>query len=157
VIDARLVAHLQSIARAAAGIAAVVVVGALLWSGLSSFRTRWDAVGTQRVQWAPAPAIPNDLRFMNGLYDTSIVEFWRDHLRRGDLYYFNVPPSSASFPDLPSGLSLFAGYALLPAQRVLRPDQASVILTADVDPALPGIRYTSTIKNGHAAVSRVIR
>jgi hypothetical protein len=54
-------------------------------------------------------------------------------------------------------LSLFAGYALLPAQRVLRPDQASVILTADVDPALPGIPYTSTIKSGHAAVSRVIK
>jgi hypothetical protein len=73
------------------------------------------------------------------------------------LYYFNVPPSSASFPDLPSGLSLFAGYALLPAQRVLQPDQASVILTADVAPAIPGIRYTSTIKSGNAAVSRVIK
>jgi len=37
---------------------------------------------------------------MNGLYDTSTVEFWKDHLRRGDLYYFNVPPSSPSFPDM---------------------------------------------------------
>lgn len=143
----------QSLAR----LIAIAVVGGLFWSGISAFDSRWSFVGTERIRYAADPAQPGDLRFMAGLYETSVLEFWRANVHRGDRYYFNVPPSTPSFSDLPSGLSMVAGYALLPAERVLRPEQATVILTSGVDPNIPGLTYSSTVTNAHATVSRVQR
>ena len=144
-------------ARGAAGIVALAVTATLFLSGLASFRERWDAVGQQRLKWAATPVQPDDLGYTTGAYDPGTLVFWRENVHRGDRYYLNVPKSSTSFPDLASALSMIAGYALLPGQRVLDPRDATVILTSTVDPKLPGVRYQSTITNGAAAVSRVQR
>jgi hypothetical protein len=122
-----------------------------------SFGGLWTTVGTERLQYRGMTPLARVEASTWGLADPGVLDFWHAHLRRGDRYFLNVPPSTKAISNWLPVLGLLTNYYLVPAERVLEASRATVVLSWGLPPRRAGVRLTSTTRDGHtdAFISRV--
>jgi hypothetical protein len=118
----------------------VVFAGLAAIAAWRSFESVWTPVGQQRLSYSKLSAVERDHSAGLGLADLRVFYFWASRVHRGDRYYLNVKPASAPV------LSELAGYYLVPAERVIEPKRATVVLSWDRKPSAAGLRLRSSTR-----------
>jgi len=81
-----------------------------------------------------------------------VIDFYRAQVEPGDRFYVQAPVTAGALNDA----MIVAGYALLPAVMVARPDQANVIVSYEADPGTLPYRYASIARLRHGvSVARI--
>jgi hypothetical protein len=126
-------------------VAAFVALAAL--AGWHSFRGSWNEVGSERLAYQSLTPLDREHAAVQALADPRALDFWKDHLRRGDRFYLNVAPTHTNIAaGWPAVLALVAGYYLVPAIGVAQADHATVVLSWDEPPRRAGVPLRSTTR-----------
>ena len=147
---ARLVAVLPTLARA---VAVGLFLALALFSVTNTYRYDWEVWREDRVAYegltpeervhAPGDHIP--LRM-------DVFDFYRDRLRPGDRYFFQVQAGTFGAVDKPTAVTTFGRFYLLPAVFVDDALRATVILSWDTDPRALGLPYTRLDEAGRQII-----
>ena len=130
-------------------------------SAFATFGSTWDLLTAMRRSGAAQTdhereqALGGPLRFPMDRFD-----HYRNWLRPDDRYYLDVNASGFAHEfSLADVVAAVARFYLLPAVQVATPDEASVVLSWDRDPALLGLRYYEQHREGAQLVfvSRIAR
>jgi hypothetical protein len=145
-------ASLATAAAAAIGLVFTVVEGLPdSLAALEAERTRFAAMSAQEREQAFGLLIPTRM---------DIFDFYRRSLREDDRYYLQVEDEAfGAFASKATVVRSVARYYLAPAVEVERPEEATVVLSYDTDPALLPLRYSDQVRAGLQLlfVSRVAR
>jgi hypothetical protein len=140
-------ARLRTVRLALAGLLAATALA----STLKSYPESWRFLHREHAQFSGYTA--QDRReaaaYANGI-PIDAFNFFRAHLRRGDLYFVSAPASASFDPgvDRSASLQTFGRYYLLPAIAVATPAQASVILSVGTDPKALGLSLAEVVQDG---------
>ena len=146
----RLVAGFPTVARA---VAVGLFLAVALFSVTNTYRFDWEVWREDRVAFegltpeervhAPGDHIP--LRM-------DVFDFYRDRLRPGDRYFFQVQSGTFGAVDKPTAVRTFGRFYLLPAVLVDDALRATVILSWDTDPRALGLPYTHLDEAGRQII-----
>ena len=140
-------ARLRTVRLALAGLLAATALASSLWT----YPASWQFLRREHAQFDGYTAQDRleAAAYANGI-PIDAFNFFRSHLRRGDLYFVNAPASASSTPgvDRSATLQTFGRYYLLPAIAVATPAQASVILSVGTDPKTLGIPFAAVVQDG---------
>jgi hypothetical protein len=148
------ISRAASVATAAAALVALVLT---LVRGLpdslavlDSERGRFAAMPDEQRHQAFGLLIPTRM---------DIFDFYRRGLRRDDRFYIQVVDQPLGIASKGTVVRSVARYYLAPAVEVEDPEEATVILSYDSDPAQLRLRYSEQIQAGEQLifVSRVAR
>jgi hypothetical protein len=121
--------------------AAIVVLVHSVWIGMPH---SWRLMRNEHARFSSVPAAQREQAFVTSLpLQTDIFEFYRHFLRPGDRYWMQVRNGAfGQFADKQTAVTAVAHLYLLPAIAVDSIDDANVILSWDMDPALLPLRYS---------------
>jgi hypothetical protein len=118
---------------------------------LEAERTRFEAMPEEERAQAFGLLIPTRM---------DIFDFYRRGLRKDDRYYIQIEDEAfGEFASKATVVRSVARYYLAPAVEVERPEEATVVLSYDTDPALLPLRYSDQVRAGEQRlyISRVAR
>jgi len=122
-----------------------------LASTLKSYPESWRFLHREHVQFSGYTAQDRleAAAYANGI-PIDAFNFFRAHLRRGDLYFVSAPASASFTPgvDRSATLQTFGRYYLLPAIAVATPAQAVVVLSIGTDPKALGLPLAEVVQDG---------
>jgi hypothetical protein len=81
-------------------------------------------------------------------FNGSLFDFLASHLRRGDRIYYQVPRTPYGTLDLHDTVAALGNFYLLPAVQVSDPEDATVVVSYDADPARLGRTFVSQLPFG---------
>ena len=140
-------ARLRTVRLALAGLLAATALA----STLKSYPESWRFLHREHAQFSGYTAQDRleAAAYANGI-PIDAFNFFRAHLRRGDLYFVSAAASASFDPgvDRSASLQTFGRYYLLPAIAVAMPAQASVILSVGQDPKALGIPFAEVVRDG---------
>ena len=140
-------ARLRTLRLALAGLLATTALA----SSLKSYPESWSFLRREQAQFKGYTAQDRveAAAYANGI-PIDAFNFFRSHLRRGDLYFVNAPASASSTPgvDRSATLQTFGRYYLLPAIAVPTPDQATIVLSVGTDPKTLGLPFAEIVRDG---------
>jgi hypothetical protein len=133
-----------ALAVLAVGVGSAAWTYGTTWRNLSDVRAASAGLTAEQRAHRPGDAIPLPMdRF----------DFYRDWTRPDDRYWLNVRPSGLSADlDVPGVVSAVARFYLLPAVEVPTIDDATVVLSWDMDPGLLHRRFTVNAREGKQVV-----
>jgi hypothetical protein len=140
-------ARLRTVRLALAALLAVTA----LFSTVKSYPESWRFLHREHAQFSGYTAQDRleAAAYANGI-PIDAFNFFRAHLRRGDLYFVSAP-AAASFTsgvDRSATLQTFGRYYLLPAIAVATPRQATVVLSVGQDPKTLGLPFAQVFRDG---------
>jgi hypothetical protein len=140
-------ARLRTVRLALAGLLAVTALA----STIKSYPESWRFLHREHAQFSGYTAQDRleAAAYANGI-PIDAFNFFRAHLRRGDLYFVSAPASASFTPgvDRSATLQTFGRYYLLPAIAVTTPDQATVVLSVGQDPKSLGLPLADVVQDG---------
>jgi hypothetical protein len=140
-------ARLRTMRLALAGVLAVTALS----STLKSYPVSWRFLHREHAQFSGYTAQDRleAAAYANGI-PIDAFNFFRAHLRRGDLYFVSAPASASFTPgvDRSAALQTFGRYYLLPAIAVATPRQATVVLSVGTDPKELGVPLAEVVQDG---------
>lgn len=111
----------------------------LTWDILTEDRGHNDGLNEYQQVHAPGNAIP---------LQQDVFDFYRDRLGRGTRYYMHVLQSGFGVVDLPTAVTTYAQFFLLPAVRVDDPEEADVVLSWQANPHELPLSYSKIEQAG---------
>jgi hypothetical protein len=140
-------AQLRTLRLVLAGLLAATALA----STLKTYPESWRFLNREHAQFSGYTAQDRleAAAYANGI-PIDAFNFFRSHLRRGDRFYVNAPPSASFTPgvDRSAALQTFGRYYLLPAIAVTTPAQATVVLSVGEDPKTLGIVFGGVVQDG---------
>ena len=140
-------ARLRTVRVALAGLLATTALA----STLRSYPESWRFLHREHAQFSGYTAQDRleAAAYANGI-PIDAFNFFRAHLRRGDLYFVSAPASASFTPgvDRSATLQTFGRYYLLPAIAVATPAQAVVVLSIGTDPKALGLPLAEVVQDG---------
>jgi hypothetical protein len=137
------------------------VVAFVLLAAVGSWReagSTWSSVAKQRVLYRGLTPLERQNASSAAVADPRVLDFWSEHVHRGDRYYLNLLPATPGFDvGWPQVVGEIAGYFLTPATQVANPARATVVLSWDEDPARVEVPLASSVPlpGTEVSVSRV--